>query len=183
MSTKYSVTNAIIYRYCYPVNPFKRVAAWFFVCFFFTLELFQERISSDIIHICAWSALYCYHTYSHVDLFQSCCDYLSRQGTNAETVWNNLVSRVHPVNLFSPQIYECYCTCVLVKCQCQLLVVSVGCVLCHWIVSSGCHEHIVFSFQPTLKFSDAEDLTTTETCQNSCEESAENNSGRAALLK
>ncbi|XP_041803887.1 kinase non-catalytic C-lobe domain-containing protein 1 [Chelmon rostratus] len=27
---------------------------------------------------------------------KSCRDYLSRQGTNAETVWNNLISRVHP---------------------------------------------------------------------------------------
>ncbi|XP_070772308.1 kinase non-catalytic C-lobe domain-containing protein 1 isoform X2 [Enoplosus armatus] len=27
---------------------------------------------------------------------KSCRDYLSRQGTNAETVWSNLISRVHP---------------------------------------------------------------------------------------
>ncbi|XP_069545996.1 kinase non-catalytic C-lobe domain-containing protein 1 isoform X1 [Brachyistius frenatus] len=27
---------------------------------------------------------------------KSCRDYLSRQGTNAETIWNNLISRVHP---------------------------------------------------------------------------------------
>ncbi|XP_076599150.1 kinase non-catalytic C-lobe domain-containing protein 1 isoform X1 [Chaetodon auriga] len=27
---------------------------------------------------------------------KSCRDYLSRQGTNAETVWNNLISRIHP---------------------------------------------------------------------------------------
>ncbi|KAM6997164.1 kinase non-catalytic C-lobe domain-containing protein 1 [Tautogolabrus adspersus] len=27
---------------------------------------------------------------------KSCRDYLSRQGTNAETVWNNLIRRVHP---------------------------------------------------------------------------------------
>ncbi|XP_071337393.1 kinase non-catalytic C-lobe domain-containing protein 1 [Trachinotus anak] len=27
---------------------------------------------------------------------RSCRDYLSHQGTNAETVWNNLISRVHP---------------------------------------------------------------------------------------
>ncbi|XP_030604694.1 kinase non-catalytic C-lobe domain-containing protein 1 [Archocentrus centrarchus] len=27
---------------------------------------------------------------------KSCRDYLSQQGTNAETVWNNLISRVHP---------------------------------------------------------------------------------------
>ncbi|XP_039478089.1 kinase non-catalytic C-lobe domain-containing protein 1 isoform X2 [Oreochromis aureus] len=57
---------------------------------------------------------------------KSCRDYLSSQGTNAETVWSNLISRVHP---------------------------------------------------SASKFSDAEDLTTTETCQDSCEESAENNSG------
>ncbi|GLD56043.1 protein very KIND, partial [Lates japonicus] len=28
---------------------------------------------------------------------KSCRDYLARQGTNAETVWNNLISRVHPL--------------------------------------------------------------------------------------
>lgn len=38
-------------------------------------------------------------------LLQSCRDYLSHQGTNAETVWKNLISRVHPVN-FPP--ITCY---------------------------------------------------------------------------
>ncbi|XP_026165855.1 kinase non-catalytic C-lobe domain-containing protein 1 [Mastacembelus armatus] len=57
---------------------------------------------------------------------KSCRDYLSRQGTNAETVWNNLISRVHP---------------------------------------------------PVSKSNDTEELTTTETCLSSSEESAENSSG------
>jgi hypothetical protein len=32
-------------------------------------------------------------------LLQSCCDYLSCQGKNAETVWMKLINRVHPVPL------------------------------------------------------------------------------------
>lgn len=45
-------------------------------------------------------SLHDYHTYFHVDLLQSCRDYLSQQETNAETVWNNLITRVHPVKPF-----------------------------------------------------------------------------------
>ncbi|XP_049456511.1 kinase non-catalytic C-lobe domain-containing protein 1 isoform X1 [Epinephelus fuscoguttatus] len=54
---------------------------------------------------------------------KSCRDYLACQGTNAETVWNDLISRVHP---------------------------------------------------SASKSSDADDLSTTETKQSSCEESAQN---------
>lgn len=123
--------------------------------------------------------LCCCHTCFRVDLLQSCRDYLSRQGTNAETVWNNLISRVHPVNFasFSPQI--------------RLTVFhfshNLNSLLTWGQPSNVCHvlSHCKPGSLPKCPFfqpasSNTDDLSATEAHQSSYEESAQNNSGRTA---
>ncbi|XP_047191131.1 kinase non-catalytic C-lobe domain-containing protein 1 isoform X3 [Scophthalmus maximus] len=43
---------------------------------------------------------------------KSCRDYLSHQGTNAETIWNNLISRIHPPVSESPKAEDVSATAI-----------------------------------------------------------------------
>lgn len=66
----------------------------------------------------------------HVDLFQSCRDYLSRQGTNAETVWKKLVRRVHPVNIVFVTTSASVLVSSVISCLCSVRpAVSPGCLV------------------------------------------------------
>lgn len=55
------------------------------------------------------------HIYTYVDLLQNCCDYLSHQGTSAETVWNDLISRVHLVGLVFILVFIVYYLSISVR--------------------------------------------------------------------
>lgn len=81
------------------------------VCFFSTLIFVCFPDECSIIlrqnRFCTNSASLFLHQIIIV-LFQSCRDYLSHQGANAETVWKNLISRVHPVNFLPITSYTLY---------------------------------------------------------------------------
>lgn len=138
------IKNSMIYFYWCAVSHFVKVACFSNTgCFIFDQTLISYFRAELILTL--MESVLCvkrYHTCFHVGLFQSCRDYLSCQGTNAETVWNNLITRVHPVNFplfFTTGIY-------ILLSQCRICLFLSFLMALNNRMFLYCNETTLFSF-------------------------------------